>query len=65
MNKYAVSFSFDTNTTLYFSILKPKIPIPVATRSKVWDCGRSLLGLWVRYLLRAWMSVYCEYYVVR
>ena len=25
-----------------------RMPVPVAARSKVWVCGRSLLGLWVR-----------------
>ena len=30
------------------------MPIPVAARSKTWDCG---LSLWVRIPLVAWMSV--------
>jgi hypothetical protein len=35
-------------------------PIPVAAQSKVWVCGSRFLGLWVRNLLGAWMSVSCE-----
>ena len=34
-------------------------PIPVAARSKVWVCGLSLVGSWVRIPLGTWMSVVC------
>ena len=33
-------------------------PIPMATWSKVWICGRLLAGIWI--LPWAWMSVTCE-----
>jgi hypothetical protein len=35
-------------------------PVPVAARSKVWICGRSPAGLWVRIQPGTWMFVCCE-----
>jgi hypothetical protein len=37
-----------------------KGPIPVAVRSKVWVCGRSLTRIVVSNPTGAWMSVCCE-----
>jgi hypothetical protein len=36
------------------------MPIPVATRSKAWVCGRSLAGIAGSNPARIWISVSCE-----
>ena len=42
---------------IFYSILAP---IPVAARSKVWVCGRSLAGIVGSNTAKTWMSVSCE-----
>jgi hypothetical protein len=49
------------HTNYVFELLKP---IFVAVRSKEWVCGRSLLGLRVRFPPWAGMSVSCEFSIL-
>jgi hypothetical protein len=39
-------------------VLSQTVPFPVDARSKAWDCGRSLAGIAVQILQRAWMSAF-------
>ena len=53
-------FSHESDARLYPEPDEPSLPLPVAARSKVWVCGRSLAGIMGSNPVGAWMSVSCE-----
>jgi hypothetical protein len=53
-------FQFMTARILLWMILPLFARVPVAARSKVWVCGRSLAGIAGSNPAGAWMSVFCE-----
>ena len=50
----------DRETQTFIKANSCFLPIPVASLSKVWLCGRSLAGIWVRIPPHEWMSASCE-----
>ena len=62
-NLHAVPPNFCGTWEYYLQInyaLIANLPIPVAERSKAWDCGRSLSRIVVSNPVGAWISVCCE-----